>query len=90
MNIERMRRYAHREQIEQEQWKDLPPEVKVKVVEAMGFIPVGSTHTYDCPHAIDPGNICNCVGEPTSWMGPRDVQRHRGETWEQRVASREG
>lgn len=91
MNVERMRRYAHRGRIEAEQWADLPPEVKVQIVEAMGFIPMGAAHTYDCPLTIGgSGFRCNCAGEPTGWVGPRDVQVMRGETWEQRVEKRRG
>jgi hypothetical protein len=86
MNVGRMRRYAHRGEVD---WAALPPAEKVAIVEAMGFVPMGASHTYDCPLTIGgPGFICNCVGEPTGWVGPKDAQEMRGETWEQRLAKR--
>lgn len=88
VDVERMKRYAHRGRIERRDWFDLPPDVKVQIIEAMGFTPMGSDHTYDCPHPWDSGLVCNCVGDPTVWNGPLDVQEMRGETWEQRLAKR--
>lgn len=68
-----------------EQAKSLPAEFKIKLVEAMGFKPVGSAHAADCPAMLDSGNRHNCVPPATMWSAPRDVQEERGETWEQRL-----
>lgn len=89
MNVDKMRRNAHRGRVETADWRDLPPETKVQIVEAMGFIPMSDDHDRECPAALDPrGFVCQCAGEPTAWVGPTDVQEHRGETWAQRVAKR--
>lgn len=89
MNIEKMRRNAQRGRVESPDWKTLDPATKVKIVEAMGFVPRRSEHDRECPREIGgSGYICQCVGEPTEWGAPRDVQEFRGETWEQRVAKR--
>lgn len=67
-----------------EQARSLPADFKIKLLEAMGFSPVGSDHTADCPHVVDSGLLCNCVPPATMWSQPRDVLEERGETWEQR------
>jgi hypothetical protein len=67
-----------------EQAKSLPADFKIKLLEAMGFSPVGSDHTDDCPHNFDSGLICQCVPPATMWSQPSDVDEARGETWEQR------
>lgn len=64
--------------------KDMPADRKVELIKAMGFQPIGSDHTADCPYAVDPGLICQCVPPATQWAQPRDVDELRGETWEQR------
>lgn len=77
------------------QAKDLDPETKVKLVEAMGFVPMGSSHDDDCDSRFGGGIRCNCVPPATTWHGPTDVDVHRKETWDDRLAlahkwSREG
>jgi hypothetical protein len=66
------------------QAKVLPAAIKIKLVEAMGFVPVGLDHQPDCPTMLGRGNRHNCVPPATQWSAPRDVLEERGETWEQR------
>jgi hypothetical protein len=68
------------------QAKDLPPDVKVRLVEAMGFTPMGDDHDYDCIGGPGSGFRCNCVPPATVWNGPSDVDVFRKETWEDRLA----
>jgi hypothetical protein len=65
-------------------WPSLPAARKVAILTAMGFTPTGSSHQPDCPYTIDAGNKCNCVPPATMWAQPRDVDAHRGETYEER------
>jgi hypothetical protein len=66
------------------QAKNLPAQLKVDALKAMGFNPVGSDHTAECPYVLDSGYVCNCVPPATMWAQPKDVDELRGETWEQR------
>lgn len=77
------------------QAKALPAEIKVKLLDAMGFRPVGDDHQPDCPRLWGSGLRCNCVPPAAMWSQPDDVDVFRGETWEQQRAkaqqwSREG
>lgn len=91
VNTERMRKYSAGHALSDATLRALPPEEKRRIVEAMGFSPMGANHTYDCPVTLGgSGFRCNCTGEPTLWAGPRDVQEMMGDTWEQRVARRRG
>ena len=90
INIERMRKHSTGSPFSDRQLREFPPEEKRRIIEAMGFTPLGSDHTYDCPRVFDSGNRCNCAGDPTMWVGPKDVQEMMGDTWEQRVAKRRG
>lgn len=67
-----------------EQAKTLPAAQKVELITAMGFSPMGSDHTRDCPYVWDSGLRCNCVPEATVWTQPCDVDALRGETYEER------
>lgn len=68
------------------QARNLPPALKVQLVEAMGFTPKGSAHDNDCPAPHMRGIRCNCVPPATVWSAPNDVDVHRKETWEDRLA----
>lgn len=57
----------------------LDPAEKVRMIEAMGFTPMGSSHQPDCPYALDAGLVCICVPPATVWNAPDDVLKHRGE-----------
>lgn len=79
-----------------EQAKSLPAEFKIKLLEAMGFTPMGDDHDDDCDRRkYGPGIRCNCVPPATWWNQPKDVDEFRRETWEHRLEkarqwSREG
>jgi hypothetical protein len=68
------------------QAKDLPPEVKVEMIKAMGFGAQGDDHQPDCPAQYTRGIRCNCVPPATVWTGPRDVAVFLKETWDERRA----
>lgn len=61
----------------------LPAEQKVRIITAMGFVPVRDAHRLDCWYALDEGNICNCVQPATVWTQPKDVDEFRHETEEE-------
>ena len=88
VNVDRMRKYASGDPFSEENLRALPPEQKRAIVEAMGFTPTGAIHTHDCPRNLSNGYVCQCAGEPTMWVGPKDVQAMMGDTWEQRVEAR--
>lgn len=66
-------------------WHELPAPEKVKIIEAMGFVPMGDAHEWDCEARWDTGLRCNCVPPATWWEAPEDVRRHRHETWDERL-----
>lgn len=70
------------------QAEKVPPGVKIQLLKAMGFRPSRTAHTGDCPKRTSSGYLCNCVPDPTVWLGPEDVIKHMGETWEERLAQR--
>lgn len=67
--------------------RSIPAELKMAIIKAMGFRPMGEMHTRDCPAAMSSGIICQCVPGPTEWSPPNDVMVHMGETWEERLAA---
>lgn len=66
--------------------KTLPPEVKIQLIKAMGFTAMGDDHDTDCVGRPGSGFVCNCVPPATWWTAPNDVDVHRKETWEDRLA----
>lgn len=76
---------AFQHMIEDADWQGLPPEEKVRIIEAMGFTPFRDSHQPECPKVWDRGLICNCVPPTTVWGPPTDVQVLRKETWEDRL-----
>lgn len=73
--------------------RGLSAEMKIKVIIAMGFSPVGGDHDATCSAMGDfddedepSGLRCNCVPPATSWSQPGDVDEHRHETWNERRA----
>lgn len=77
----------------EEWWRDLPPDVKLTILTAMGFVAIWEDHQPSCVYAdVDgdvnhtdeewPGIICNCVPPGTSWGAPREVGEFMGETWD--------
>lgn len=72
------------------EWRDIPPEEKVRIIEEMGFTPMKELHQPDCPMQIGGrGFRCNCVPDPTYWSPPQDVCVLRHETWDERLALRQ-
>jgi hypothetical protein len=71
-------------------WAAVPAEDKLRIIKAMGFVPMWSPHTYECPANFDEdGYICNCVPDPTCFSPPDDVLVVMGETWEERLRAAE-
>lgn len=68
------------------QAKTLPPEVKLQLIKAMGFIATGDDHDGECIGRPGSGYVCNCVPPATWWHAPNDVDVYRKETWEDRLA----
>lgn len=74
--------------------KELPPEQKVELLEAIGMSRTGSAHQPDCYSYS--GNRCICIPPASTWSHPDGVDEFLGETWEdlqerasRRIAARE-
>lgn len=67
------------------QARNLPPDVKINLIQAMGFTAMGDDHDDDCVGRPGSGFVCNCVPPATWWNAPNDVDVYRKETWDDRV-----
>ena len=85
MNTAKMRKAVTRDNTVNVDWRSLSPEMKVEIIESMGFVASFDPHQPDC---LAPGSglRCNCVPDATVWSPPHDVMALRGETWPERLA----
>ncbi|MFE9412277.1 hypothetical protein ACFYN0_26315 [Streptomyces sp. NPDC006704] len=68
------------------QAKDLTPEQKLALLDAMGFTSHRPIHSINCVSIQGSGFICTCARPQTRWLAPDDVVAHMHETVEERRA----
>ncbi|GHB51938.1 hypothetical protein GCM10010331_44360 [Streptomyces xanthochromogenes] len=68
------------------QAKDLTPEQKLALLDAMGFTSHRPIHSINCTSIQGAGLICTCARPQTRWLAPEDVVVHMHETVEERRA----
>ncbi|MFI2616609.1 hypothetical protein [Streptomyces sp. NPDC018584] len=68
------------------QAKDLTPEQKLALLNAMGFTSFRPIHDTGCASLQGSGLICTCARPQTRWLAPKDVVVHMHETVEERRA----
>lgn len=60
--------------------EDISAEMKLKIIEALGFRPSRARHAMGCASLQGDGLICTCVIPETVWEQPEDVTTFRHET----------
>lgn len=66
-------------------YKSMPPEQKLALLEEMGFIRTRVEHQITCTSIQGSGLICTCVAPVSKWEAPADVRKHLHETHPERV-----
>ncbi|WP_409238410.1 hypothetical protein [Streptomyces sp. PA5.6] len=64
--------------------KDLTPEQKLALLDAMGFTSHRPIHSIGCTSLRGSGLSCTCARPQTHWLAPEDVVVHMHETFEER------
>lgn len=66
-------------------YRAMPPERKLALLEEMGFTRTRAEHQISCTSIQGSGLICTCLAPPSKWLAPADVRKHLHETHDERA-----